>query len=115
MNLTPRKKVFVDKASEMFGAGALLTKAQTREAAIEAGVPFPTWFRKNCTVGYNAYKLPGEATPAPVATTPTESLNTTVNLVASSEIENLVPTKFEGFVEWGHLSTLTKNIMSGLF
>ena len=115
MNLTPRKKVFVDKASEMFGAGAILTKAQTREAAIEAGVPFPTWFRKNCSVGYNAYKLPGEATPAPVAATPTESLNTAVNLVVSSNIENLVPTKFEGFVEWGHFSTLTKIIKSGLF
>ena len=85
MNLTPRKKVFVDTASEMFGAGAILTKTQTKEAAEKAGVPFPTWFRKNCSVGYNAYKLPGETTPAPVATTPTESLNTTVNLVASSE------------------------------
>ena len=115
MNLTPRKKVFVDKASEMFGAGAILTKAQTREAAIEAGVPFPTWFRKNCSVGYNAYKLPGEAIPAPVVATPTESLNTAVNLVVSSNIENLVPTKFEGFVEWGHFSTLTKIIKSGLF
>ena len=115
MNLTPRKKVFVDTASEMFGAGAILTKTQTKEAAEKAGVPFPTWFRKNCSVGYNAYKLPGETTPAPVAATPTESLNTTVNLVASSEIENLVPTKFEGFVEWGHFSTLTKIIKSGLF
>ena len=115
MNLTPRKKVFVDTASEMFGAGAILTKTQTKEAAEKAGVPFPTWFRKNCSVGYNAYKLPGEVTPTPVATTPTESLNTTVNLVASSEIENLVPTKFEGFVEWGHFSTLTKIIKSGLF
>ena len=115
MNLTPRKKVFVEKASEMFGAGAILTKTQTKEAANEAGVPFPTWFRKNCSVGYNAYKLPGEVTPTPVATTTTESINTTVNLLASTEIENLVPTKFEGFVEWGHFSTLTKIIKSGLF
>ena len=115
MNLTPRKKVFVDTASEMYGAGAILTKTQTKDAAEKAGVPFPTWFRKNCSVGYNAYKLPGEVTPTPVAATPTESLNTTVNLVASSEIENLVPTKFEGFVEWGHFSTLTKIIKSGLF
>ena len=56
------------------------------------------------------YKLPGEAKSASVVATSTESLNTTVNLVASSEIENLVPTKFEGFVEWGHFSTLTKII-----
>ncbi len=115
MNLTPRKKVFVDTASEMFGVGAILTKTQTKEAAEKAGVPFPTWFRKNCSVGYNAYKLPGEVTPTPVTATTTESLNTTVNLVASSAIENLVPAAFEGFVEWGHFSTLTKIVKSGLF
>ena len=115
VKLTPRKKLFVDTASEMFGSTAVLTKAETKEAAAKAGVPFPTWFRKSCSVGYNAYKLPGEPTPAPVAATSTEALNTTVNLVASSEIENLVPTKFEGFVEWGHFSTLTKIIKSGLF
>ena len=115
IKLTPRKKLFVDTASEIFGVGAVITKAQTIDAADKAGVPFPTWFRKSCSVGYNAYKLPGEPTSTPVATTPTEALNTTVNLVASSEIENLVPTKFEGFVEWGHFSTLTKIIKSGLF
>ena len=115
IKLTPRKKVFVDAASEMFGVGAILTKTQTREAAAKANIPFPTWFRKSCSVGYNAYKLPGETTPAPVVASTVESLNTTVNLVASSEIENLVPTAFEGFVEWGHFSTLTKIIKSGLF
>jgi len=115
MNLTPRKKVFVDKASEMFGAGAILTKAMTKEAAEAAGVPSPGWFRKAYKVGYNAFKLPGEEAPTPVNATTTESINTTVNLVASTEIENLVPTKFEGFVEWGHFSTLTKIIKSGLF
>ena len=46
MNLTPRKKLFVDTAAEMFGEGSVLTKTQTKEAALKAGVPFPTWFRK---------------------------------------------------------------------
>ena len=115
MHLAPRKKVFVDKASEMFGVGSILTKSQTKEVAAAAGVPSPTWFRKSCKVGYNQFKLPGEKTPTPVTETSTEALNTTVNLVVSSNIENLVPTKFEGFVEWGHFSTLTKIIKSGLF
>ena len=43
------------------------------------------------------------------------AINTTVNLVANSEVQNLVPAKFDGFVEWGHFSTLTKIIKSGLF
>ena len=30
MNLTPRKKLFVDTASEMFGEGATITKAMTK-------------------------------------------------------------------------------------
>jgi len=115
VKLTPRKKLFVEAASEMFGAGATLSKAQTKEVAAKASIPFPTWFRKSCSVGYNAYKLPGETIPAPVAAPIPESINTTVNLVASSNIENLVPTGFEGFVEWGHFSTLTKIIKSKLF
>jgi len=115
VKLTPRKKLFVEAASEMFGAGATLSKAQTKEVAAKASIPFPTWFRKSCSVGYNAYKLPGETILAPVVAPIPESINTTVNLVASSSIDNLVPTGFEGFVEWGHFSTLTKIIKSKLF
>ena len=115
IKLTPRKKLFVDTASEMFGSGAIISKQMIREAAAKVDIPVPTWFQDQCKVAYNQFKLPGEPTPAPVAASSTESLNTTVNLVASSEIENLVPTKFEGFVEWGHFSTLTKIIKSGLF
>ena len=94
MNLTPRKKVFVDTATKMFGSTAVISKQMIREAATEANIPVPTWFQDQCKVGYNQFKLPGEAAPAVAATTTTESLNTTVNLVASTEIENLVPTKF---------------------
>ena len=100
IKLTPRKKLFVDTAAEMFGSGAIISKQMIREAAAKVDIPVPTWFQDQCKVAYNQFKLPGEPTPAPVAATSAESLNTTVNLVASSEIENLVPTKFEGFVEW---------------
>ena len=48
MYLSPRKKLFVETAAEMFGAGAVLTKTMTKEAAVKAEVPFPTWFRKDC-------------------------------------------------------------------
>ena len=117
IKLTPRKKLFVDTAAKMFGAGSVLTKNMTKEAAEAAGVPFPTWFRKSCSVGYNAYKLPTDEV-GPVPTTPTttdEVPNTIVNLVAFSEIKNLVPSSFTGFVEWGHFSTLTKIVKSNLF
>ena len=48
MYLTPRKKLFVETATEMFGEGAVITKAMTKEAASKAGTPYPTWFRKAC-------------------------------------------------------------------
>ena len=120
VKLTPRKKVFVDAASEMFGNGAIISKAMMKEAAVKAGVPLPYWMQKKCKVGYNQFALPELEVPAFATTTSVvapipESINTTVNLVASSNIENLVPTGFEGFVEWGHFSTLTKIIKSKLF
>ena len=117
MNLTPRKKLFVDTASEMFGEGATITKAMTKEVAAKAGIPFPTWFRKTCSVGYNAYKLPvegGSVASTPVA--PVTEEHAVVNLVASNmEKQNLVPAPFEGFVSWGHFSTIEKIVKSGLF
>ena len=117
MNLTPRKKLFVDTAAEMFGEGAIITKAMTKEVAAKAGIPYPTWFRKACSVGYNAYKLPvegGSVAPAPVA--PVTEEHAVVNLVASNmEKQNLIPAPFEGFVPWGNFSTIEKIVKSGLF
>ena len=117
MNLTPRKKLFVDTASEMFGEGATITKAMTKEVAAKAGIPYPTWFRKACSVGYNAYKLPVEGgSVAPASVAPVTEEHAVVNLVASNmEKQNLVPAPFEGFVSWGHFSTIEKIVKSGLF
>ena len=73
MYLSPRKKLFVDTATEMFGEGAVITKSQKTEAAEKAGVPFPTWFKgEGFSVGYNAYKLPveGGAPVAPITAAP---------------------------------------------
>ena len=115
MNLSPRKKLFVDTAVGMFGDGAVLTKSQTKEAAAKAGVPYPTWFRKKCSVGYNAYKLPSEGGVVSAPTVASEE-NAVVNLVASNmEKQNLVPAAFEGFVAWGNFSKIEKVVKSGLF
>ena len=115
MNLSPRKKLFVDAAAGMFGDGAVLTKSQTKEAAAQADVPYPTWFRKYCSVGYNAYKLPSEGGAVSEPTVANEE-NAVVNLVATNmEKQNLVPALFEGFVAWGNFSKIEKIIKSGLF
>ncbi len=118
MNLSPRKKLFVDTAADMFGDGATITKAMTKEAAAKAEVPFPTWFRKACSVGYNAYKLPveGGAPAAPVTTAPAGAEASMVNLVATNmEKQNLIPGKFDGFVPWGNFGLIEKVVKSGMF
>ena len=116
MYLSPRKKLFVDTAAEMFGEGAIITKAQKAEAAEKAGVPFPTWFGKDYTVGYNAYKLPTEGGSVVAPAAVTEDASAVVNLVATNMNEqNLVPSKFEGFVSWGNFSLIEKVVKSGMF
>ena len=117
MNLSPRKQLFVDTASEMFGNGATISKPQIRDAASKAGVPFPSWF-KTCEVAYNQFKLPSEQEAMTTATNVAndETVNTTVNLVATNmERQNLIPSKFVGFVPWGHHSTIKQIVQSGLF
>ena len=120
MYLSPRKKLFVDTASEMFGEGAIITKQNTRDAAEKAGVPFPGWFRRSCNVAYNAYKLPSEggeaAAPIAAAAVETGEAVSTVNLVATNmEKQDLVPALFEGFVAWGNFSLIEKVVKSNLF
>ena len=115
MYLSPRKKLFVDTAAEMFGDGAIITKTQKAEAAKKAGVPMPYWFGKNFSVGYNAYKLPSEGGAVAAPTVASEE-NAVVNLVATNmEKQNLVPAAFEGFVAWGNFSKIEKVVKSGLF
>jgi len=119
MYLSPRKKLFVDTAAEMFGDGSVISKQNVREAAEKAGVPFPTWFMKpEFKAHYGSYKLPSEggsvAVSAPAAVENTDAAF--VNLVASSmEKQNLIPAPFEGFVAWGHFSKIEKVVKSGLF
>ena len=119
MYLSPRKKLFVDTAAEMFGDGMTITKQNVREAAEKAGVPFPTWFMKPAfKAHYGHYKLPSEGGSADVSTPITEPAGdvTTVNLIATNSFkQDLVPAKFEGFVEWGHFATLNKVVKSGMF
>ena len=116
MNLSPRKKLFVETATEMFGEGAIITKAMTKEAAAKAEVPFPTWFRKACSVGYNAYKLPTEGGPTVAPAVVSEDASAVVNLVATNmNDQNLVPASFEGFVPWGNFKLIEKVVKSGMF
>ena len=119
VKLTPRKKLFVEAAAEMYGNGAVISKQEIRVAAEKSGVPYPTWMKRT-KVGYNQHKLPDLEVPAFLAASasaaPVTEEHAVVNLVASNmEKQNLVPAPFEGFVSWGHFSTIEKIVKSGLF
>ena len=66
VNLTPRKKLFVETAAGMYGNGAVIDKQEIREAADKAGVPYPSWMSRT-KVGYNQHKLPDLEMPVSVA------------------------------------------------
>ena len=119
IKLTPRKKIFVTAAAEMFGNGSVLNKDQIRIAADKAGVPYPSWMSRT-KIGYNKHKLPELDVPAFIANTVTAveapAVDTVMNLVASNmEKQNLVPASFEGFVPWGNYANLKKIVKSGMF
>ena len=118
IKFSPQKQKFVDAATEMFGAGSVINKQQIRQSSEQAGVPLAGWFMKQYKVGYNQFKLPnGETAPTTITSAPADTGETTVmNLIATNmERQNLVPSKFEGFVPWGHHNTIKQIVKSGLF
>ena len=117
MYFSPQKQKFIDAATDMFGDGVVLDKQGVRDASAKAGVPLAGWFMKSYKVGYNQFKLPSETQGVVQTNVVSEpEVQTTVNLVATNmESQNLVPSPFEGFVPWGHHSTIKQIVKSGLF
>ncbi|RPH07735.1 MAG: MoxR family ATPase [Alphaproteobacteria bacterium TMED194] len=124
--LTPNKQAFVDKASKHFGVGAIVSRNEINEFAKSIGFSNPSWFKKPAyKVGHGKYQLPTSDTAEQddveiKQISSTVSNNTdnamSVNLIATnSGSESLVPSKFKGFVPWGHYSTINQIVKSGMF
>ena len=115
MYFSPQKQKFIDSATDMFGAGSILTNQQVVDASKAASIPKAGWFKKQFKVGYNKFKLPGESAPSTIINTPTEN-NASMSLIATNmEKQNLVPSVFEGFVPWGHFKDIKSIVKSGMF
>ena len=117
------KEKFLEAAVSKFGEGSILNRKQIKEVASSIGENDARWFRKSeYKVGYNQYQLPNDTNPKEVvsvvqtdASNNVAQDNATVNLVMGSDIQNLVPSPFEGFVSWGHHSTIKQVVKSGMF
>ena len=53
MYFSPQKQKFIDSATDMFGAGSVLTNQQVVDASKSASIPKAGWFKKQFKVGYN--------------------------------------------------------------
>ena len=115
MYFSPQKQKFIDSATEMFGAGSVLTNQQVVDASKSASIPKAGWFKKQFKIGYNQFKLPGETAPSTIINTPTENTASMSLIATNMEKQNLVPSTFEGFVPWGHFKDIKQIVKSGLF
>ena len=115
MTFSPQKQKFIDSATDLFGAGSILTNKQVEDASYSAGIPKAGWFKKQFKVGYNKFKLPGETAPTTIINTPTENTASMSLIATNMEKQNLVPSAFDGFVPWGHFKDIKQIVKSGLF
>ena len=123
------KDKFLIEATKQFGENAIITKTQVQDTLKSLGIMgfgFGHLVQAGMSAGNDKIKLQSVDVskedivkevqvniPAPAAVVPQDNMS--VNLVMSSDIENLIPSKFEGFVPWGHTSTIKQIVRSGLF
>ena len=120
--LTPKKQEFVDAMSKEYGEGAVVSRFEINEFATKNGFQNPSWLKKpQYKCGHGKYQLPTEESEVTqVVSKPIQPVQTpeqtSVNLIANAfEVQNLVPSKFEGFVPWGHYNTIKQISKSGMF
>ena len=114
------QKSFVGLATLKYGENAILSRKEMNDICTENGLPTTAWL-KAYKIGHGQYQIPSssvnssEVPMTPKQTISTDNSNTTVNLMMNTETQNLIPSHFEGFVPWGHCSTIKKIIQSRMF
>ena len=120
-------KAFVQAASDMFGAGAHLSRDDIQKVVDERGVPFPYWFvtKQEYRADRGVYRLPALPDGKPITNTVVETTEqpetiamaqtATVHVLRQKKLhddsDTAIPEKFPGFVPFGFYKDLT-NIVS---
>ena len=127
MNLSASQKKFISAAVTEFCKGAELTKPDIQTVRVKYDTSWPRWITtEEYRVGRGLYKLPNETdvetpcethkiTPAVIAEKAAEVPAAAVNLMMSTDVENMVPERFNGFVPWGHFRDIKNIIKSKIF
>ena len=123
------KDKFLIEATKIYGSESIITESEAREVLSNLGISglgIGHLKQAGMSVGNDKIKLKpidvSESDNVNVVQTNianevkevTEN-NASVNFMMSNDIENLVPSKFEGFVAWGHHSTIKQIVKSGIF
>ena len=124
------KEKFLIEATKQFGENAVITKSQVQDTLKSLGIMgfgFGHLVQAGMSAGNDKIKLQSvDVSKTDVAVVSKKEVvkevvketsqdNATVNLVMGSDIQNLVPSPFEGFVSWGHHSTIKQVVKSGMF
>ena len=115
------KEKFLIEATKQYGQNAIVTKTQCQDIFKSRGIMgfgYGHLVQAGMSAGKEKIKLQSvDVSKSDVAVVTKKEVikevvketvenNSTVNLVMGSDIQNLVPSPFEGFVSWGHHSTI---------
>ena len=114
---------FIIEAANEFGGGSEITEDQVKSIVKKVGRSgFGLGHIKQSKMYENGkFTLPSDipSVPKKIIPQPTvvqEQPQSVVSLVATNmEKQNLVPSKFEGFVPWGHFKDIKQIVKSGIF
>lgn len=117
--------MFVEAATEIFGARAVLNREQIQRVCDEKNVLFPYWFvtKPSYRDGRGLYKLPALNTnPVPVQeesvvenVVPIQQANVLRQKKLQDDTDSAIPDKFPGFVPFGFYKDLLNIVETKMF
>jgi len=133
MKLTEKRQEFLNHVYSKFEVGSEINKSDVDSVMSEMGIAHPYWFTDNFRTGRSLYKIPSldefameegssssicethKISPAILAEKTSEIPETAANLMMVTDVEKMIPDKFDGFVPWGHFKDIKNIIKSKIF
>ena len=117
-NLNAKQKEYVDTCSSMFG-NTEITKSQIKQVNKKLKMKSsPAWLIKDPAfrLARGVYKLPvqGQSISVPEVKA-VEEVKTAKVSMTSNKAENVIPTKDNTFVPWGHYKDIKSVVKAGMF
>jgi hypothetical protein len=125
--------LFIDAATDIFGAGAILNREQIQKVVDERSVPYPYWFvtKPEYRSGRGSYILPNlnvnstvqpvqisaatEPMPALAVPQPVSNVHVLKQKKLQDDSDSAVPEEFPGFIAFGFYNEMVKIIRSKQF